>query len=596
MPGSASKVRVAPAPGAGGAGAAATDTSGPRAQATLGSSTPPISRSKSMGDGPSPPQAGTTPWARRASEKQRVANEASPEAKGSLGAVAAARAFGRVRKDYSSDGPRIKPRGERDGELLDDSDEYLVKLKHATFCQESIEFKVNSDFGGVTTVAAMLEQCTPVAEGSGRCTWVHCIGVCHNSLAALQTRFKFPMAIISASEMLQAKPGIEWEEPLDEDEEGAMVVIAQQLSLTKLADEDDEPAGHHAADGEATPTGGPTTALATAAPTQSITALEFEADQVSYICIPSTNTIISLQYSQIGDCSEDCITRLMCSRGKLRRYHHWSQILAATMDGSVDSLYPLMEIYGDALEELDLTMMRSQKPTAEHVNTSHLIKQRLQNIRRYAWECRHLVTDMQQDEFDVLPEMGTAERAHVDMILASTRTNTCETTEMCDAWRARCGGVDDFYEQYHDKKMNDALFVLTVASVVTMPITILTGLYGMNFAKPEDGAKPPSMPELAWDYGYVYFWTLACTLTLLVSGLLWRAGMLDTLSAESVSDLLQKDARYANEMAAKIAKRRNSTKSKRKTVGTAGRTVQANLRFGNQNGKHTYGSDAESRA
>ena len=57
------------------------------------------------------------------------------------------------------------------------------------------------------------------------------------------------------------------------------------------------------------------------------------------------------------------------------------------MDGSVDSLYPLLELYGDSLEELDLTMMRSQKPTAEHVNTSHLVKQRLQNIRRCVTYC-----------------------------------------------------------------------------------------------------------------------------------------------------------------------------------------------------------------
>jgi magnesium transporter len=40
---------------------------------------------------------------------------------------------------------------------------------------------------------------------------------------------------------------------------------------------------------------------------------------------------------------------------------------------------------------------------------------------------------------------------------------------------------------------------LTLVSVIFLPMSFLAGLYGMNFEK---------MPELKWDYGYLYALTL----------------------------------------------------------------------------------------
>lgn len=48
--------------------------------------------------------------------------------------------------------------------------------------------------------------------------------------------------------------------------------------------------------------------------------------------------------------------------------------------------------------------------------------------------------------------------------------------------------------------MNDILFILTITSVIIMPIQTLTGLYGMNFV--EDGGS--NMPELNWAEGYLF--------------------------------------------------------------------------------------------
>ena len=72
-------------------------------------------------------------------------------------------------------------------------------------------------------------------------------------------------------------------------------------------------------------------------------------------------------------------------------------------------------------------------------------------------------------------------------------------------------GIVQENRSYRDNKMNDILFFLTRVTTIVVPAQFLTGLYGMNFVRP-DGT--PNMPELEWDYGYVYFWCLVVFLTI----------------------------------------------------------------------------------
>ena len=51
----------------------------------------------------------------------------------------------------------------------------------------------------------------------------------------------------------------------------------------------------------------------------------------------------------------------------------------------------------------------------------------------------------------------------------------------------------DTYLSSVSNKLNEVMKVLTVISTVFIPLTLITGIYGMNFA---------NMPELTWSYGY----------------------------------------------------------------------------------------------
>ena len=53
--------------------------------------------------------------------------------------------------------------------------------------------------------------------------------------------------------------------------------------------------------------------------------------------------------------------------------------------------------------------------------------------------------------------------------------------------------IRDVYQQQLDVHQNLIMKFLTVVTTIFMPLTLITGWYGMNFE---------AMPELKWAYGY----------------------------------------------------------------------------------------------
>ena len=58
--------------------------------------------------------------------------------------------------------------------------------------------------------------------------------------------------------------------------------------------------------------------------------------------------------------------------------------------------------------------------------------------------------------------------------------------------------------------MNQQMRVLTVITIIFMPLTVITGIYGMNF---------DNMPELHWHYGY--FMVLGVMLCIIIGLLIF---------------------------------------------------------------------------
>lgn len=52
----------------------------------------------------------------------------------------------------------------------------------------------------------------------------------------------------------------------------------------------------------------------------------------------------------------------------------------------------------------------------------------------------------------------------------------------------------ELYQAKQDAKQNKVMCILTIVTTLFLPLTLLTGWYGMNFR---------NMPELQWEHGYL---------------------------------------------------------------------------------------------
>jgi len=77
------------------------------------------------------------------------------------------------------------------------------------------------------------------------------------------------------------------------------------------------------------------------------------------------------------------------------------------------------------------------------------------------------------------------------------QNNINEASELSDSYREILYDQLNIYHSSMSTKLNDIMRVLTVISVIFIPITFIVGVYGTNFEY---------LPEVHWRYGYFVMW------------------------------------------------------------------------------------------
>ena len=88
--------------------------------------------------------------------------------------------------------------------------------------------------------------------------------------------------------------------------------------------------------------------------------------------------------------------------------------------------------------------------------------------------------------------------------------HTTQIIDIIESYRDLTAGLMDLYLSSLGFRTNEIMRVLTIVSVLFIPLTFFAGVYGMNF---KTEVSKWNMPELSWQYGYPFFWTV-CLSTL----------------------------------------------------------------------------------
>jgi len=171
-------------------------------------------------------------------------------------------------------------------------------------------------------------------------------------------------------------------------------------------------------------------------------------------------------------------------------------LLYALLDLIVDEGFPMLEDLGEQIEDLEEQLVKG--PSREALGRIHQIKRELLLLRRMLWPQREAVSGLLRGELELI-------RRETHVYLRDCYDHTIQVMDLIETYREMTASLLDMYMSGVSNRLNDIMRVLTIIATLFIPLSFITGIYGMNFENP---ASPWAMPELRWYYGYPLFWLI----------------------------------------------------------------------------------------
>ncbi|KZL47805.1 magnesium and cobalt transport protein CorA [Nodularia spumigena CENA596] len=237
----------------------------------------------------------------------------------------------------------------------------------------------------------------------------------------------------------------------------------------------------------------------------------FYSEQVSFVL--GKHYLLTVQEEPEHDCFEGVRLRIERSKGIIRK--QGADYLAyALLDAIIDGFFPVLELYGARLEELEEEVILN--PTRKTLQQIYQVRRELLQLRRAIWPQRNAISSLIRDGSELI---GT----EVQIYLRDCYDHAVQVMDMVENYRELASGLMDVYLSAVSNKMNEIMKLLTVVSAIFIPLTFVAGIYGMNF---NTERSPYNMPELNWYWGYPICLAVMAAIAFGLLFFFWRRGWL----------------------------------------------------------------------
>ena len=110
-------------------------------------------------------------------------------------------------------------------------------------------------------------------------------------------------------------------------------------------------------------------------------------------------------------------------------------------------------------------------------------------LRRTTISQREILSRLARAEFDEIPREAMP-------FYRDVYDHFARVTELVDSYREQATGLLEAHFSIQSHQMNEIMKRLTLISTIMLPLSLVAGIYGMNFKK--------VFPELDLEYGYFY--------------------------------------------------------------------------------------------
>jgi magnesium transporter len=193
----------------------------------------------------------------------------------------------------------------------------------------------------------------------------------------------------------------------------------------------------------------------------------------------------------------DCIASDAC--GVVEHGAEWT--LHAILDRSVDAMFPVVDMVGEELDRIENELL--DKVQDGQLAELYAVKRTMLDFHKVIGPERDVLRAMvRHDEF-------VSQEAY--LYLQDVGDHVARVADSIDVYRDVAASVMDIYLSAISNRLNVVMKQLTVVATIFMPLTLITGIYGMNLTR----TMWPS-PEWAWSFPAVM-----ASFAVIVAGMLY---------------------------------------------------------------------------
>ena len=194
-----------------------------------------------------------------------------------------------------------------------------------------------------------------------------------------------------------------------------------------------------------------------------------------------------------------------CLRDERLMQKSAGNLLYRVADEIVANYMPVVDEIDEAVDRIeDVLFDRPEPQLLERIFT---LKRALLHLRRIISPQREVLNKLARGDFDVIPE-------DEKVFFRDVYDHLVRLYDIAEGLRDLVGGALETYLSVVSNRMNEVMKILAVITTLFMPISFLSGFFGMNFFQPVT-----SLP--AWTERITFFVVLGLMILIPVGMYLW---------------------------------------------------------------------------
>jgi len=200
--------------------------------------------------------------------------------------------------------------------------------------------------------------------------------------------------------------------------------------------------------------------------------------------------VLSFQ-ERVGDAFDPVRERIRKAGGRVRNAGP-DYLAYALIDAFIDNYFPVLEKYGERLESIEEDVLSRPEPVL--VSRMHEVKRDLLTLRRAIWPLRETINSLVRE-----PSPFISDETRV--YFRDCYDHTIQIIDLLENYRDVASGLMEVYLSSASNRLNEIMKILTMFTAFFIPLSLIAGIYGMNF---NTARSPFNMPELNWYFGYPF--------------------------------------------------------------------------------------------